>query len=319
MGEVALLTALRVAGPLPPALREHVPICDQLLARLILDGLVEVRRDGRFQSGVAALQLEDGGPQPEPRGEASRISELGLEYALAVRHLGPDILAERLYAFNSLPRTRREQSDATAEFAAQTSIDAGNPVPKIGGREWTVHADPAWLYFRRGSSSGGRFKIYLSPCPQDISRVIHGFAEALGDRAGSGGVFKMAFPSEALRRPDKIVAYVPTFDALQQTLTRLVELSLNATVQAVPFSAPVPRAPLLSWGVDPPNESRDPRSSWRSWLTRQVAECAHAIPLTETSAAALDHLRTALRWRDIDPVNWLPRQQLLSRKWRLEL
>ena len=317
--EVVLLASLKVAGCLPSALRQQIRDCDQLLARLILDGLVEVRRDERFQSGVAALQLEAGGRRDETHGDVQgRISGLALEYALAVRHLDPSTLAERLYAFNSLPTIRPTQKDATAEFALRTSIDAGNPVLKIGSHEWTVQPDRAWLYFRRGTSSGGRFKIYLSPRPQDIPHVIRGFADSLGSRT-SGGVFKMAFPSEALCRPDKIVAYVPTFDALQKTLSRLVALSLDATVQAVPFSAPVPRAPLLSWGVDPPHDSEGPSYSWRSWLTRQLAECAHIIPATEDSACALSHLKAALRLRNIDPVTWLPRQQLLSRKWRLEL
>lgn len=319
LAEVALLASLKVAGRLPPAIREQVAHCDRLLVRLVLDGLVEVRLNGRFQSGVAALQPEAGSPQDEALGgEVGRISGLALEYALAVRHLDPSILAERIYAFNTLPRTRPTQSDASVEFAAQTSVDAGNPVFKIGGREWIVQPNRGWLYLRRGNPSGGRFKIYLSPRTQDIPRVIHGFAEALGGGA-SGGVFKMAFPAEALRRPDKIIAYVPTFDALQETLSRLVALSLDAIVQAVPFSAPVPRAPLLSWGVDPPNKSTGPISSWRSWLTRQVAECAHAIPIAENSAGVLNHLKAALRLRDIDPVTWLPRQQLLSRNWRLEL
>jgi hypothetical protein len=322
--EVAVLAALKVEGPLPPALREQVRNCDQLLARLILDGLIEVRRDGRFQSGASALFHESGDPPRESGASgAADISELALEYALAVRHLAPGVLAERLYAFNSLPRKTFSPGDASAEYAAQTGVDAGSPAPKIGGREWSAQTDPGWLYFRRGNPSGGRFKIYLSPRPPDIPRVIHSFADALGGRSGGSSVFKMAFPAAALRRPDKIVAYMPTFDALQRTLSRLVDLSLEATVQAVPFSAPVPRAPVLSWGVDPPNEATGEAigtgSSWRSWLSRQVAVCAHAIPRTEAPAAALEHLKLALQLREIDPVNWLPRQQLLSREWRLEL
>ncbi len=318
--ELALLAALKVEGPLPPALRAQVRSCDQLLARLILDGLIEVRLDGRFQSGVSALLRHNGDPSRDSTAHgAAGISDLALEYALAVRHLHPGILAERLYMFNSLPRKTFFPGDASAEYAAQTGVDAGSPAPKIGGREWSAQTDPGWLYFRRGNPSGGRFKIYLSPRPQDIRRVIHSFADALGARSRGGSVFKMAFPAAALRRPDKIVAYLPTFDALQQSLSRLVELSLEAKVQAVPFSAPVPRAPILSWGVDPPNEATGTGSSWRSWLTHQVAACAHAIPQTEAPAAALDHLKLALQLREIDPVSWLPRQQLLSREWRLEL
>jgi hypothetical protein len=49
-----------------------------------------------------------------------------------------------------------------------------------------------------------------------------------------------------------------------------------------------------------------------------VAECAHAL-LTGTADERLTALKAALELRDIDPVQWLPRQRLISRTWRLEL
>ena len=316
LNEVALLSALKSPRALPRALHDQVRDCDRVLAQLVLDGLVEVRRGGRFLSGVAALEIVEGVRDGNGK-ETSGISELALQYALAVRHLKPDIVAERLYAFNSLPRKRSQHRNPAAEFSAHTGIDVSSPSPMIGGREWAIQSSPGWLYFRRGNSPGRPFKIYLCPRPKDVPNVIPGFAEVLGRARGS--VFKIAFPSDSLVRADKIVAYLPTFEALQRALTDLVSLSLDAPVQAVPFSAPVPRAPLLSWGVDPPNLDTHKASSWRSWVTRQVAECVHNVPATGTPAEALDHLKTALQLRDIDPVNWLPLQQLLSRKWRLDL
>jgi hypothetical protein len=282
-----------------------------------MDGLLEAQREGQFRSGPAVLQPADSSSASEGHEEVTRVSELALHYALAVRHLPQNVLAERLYRFNSLPRAVKQKKDAAADFADRTCIDAACPSPQIGGLEWSVQSAPGWIYFRRGTRTGGRFKIYLSPSTQDVPRVIGAFAGVVG--GGRGGAFKMAFPADSLRRADKIVAYVSTFEELQETLSQLVGLALEAAVQAVPFSAPVPRAPLLSWGVDPPNLSTHRNSSWRTWLTRQVAECVHAVPAATSSDEALQYLKTALQVRDIDPLCWLPRQEFLSRRWRLDL
>src|SRR3954449_5588532 len=74
---------------------------------------------------------------------------------------------------------------------------------------------------------------YLAPRPSDILAVIQGFARVLGQ---SGGVFKIAFPPEALLRADKIVAYFSSFEAMQHTLSGFAKAKLRAEVQAVPFS-----------------------------------------------------------------------------------
>ena len=180
-----------------------------------------------------------------------------------------------------------------------------------------MQIDKGWVYFRRGAPFEARYKTYLCPQPQSIPAVIPVFSEVLA-RAHSS-VFKIAYPATFLGRADKVVAYFPSFETMQRTLTDLARAGLDAPVQAVPFSAPVPGAPLLSWGVDPPNLPAKKGSSWRSWVVRQVAECAHRIPSETPHQEALDHLKGALQFRDIDPVQWLPQQQLISRKWRLDL
>ncbi len=312
--EIALLAGLDSPRVLPRALREQIPECDQVMARLVFDGLVEIRRRGRFITGAAALTIpNEGGARSAG---SSQISELAMHYALAIRHLSPDAAAGRLYAFNSLPRATFA-GDPTQRFASITGIDLESPTPRMGGREWNLETSKGWAFFRRGASTGAHFKLYLCPKPEGVSAVIPGFTEVLG-RARSS-VFKIAFPAGSLARADKIVAYLPSFEALQRTLSELARVGLEAPVQAVPFSAPVPGSELLSWGVDPPNSPNQRGSSWRSWVTRQVAECAHRIPVTVPPVEALDGLKTALQLRDIDPFQWLPRQQLVSRKWRLNL
>jgi hypothetical protein len=314
--EIALLAALQFPRTLPRHVSQQIRDCGLVVSRLVLDGLVEVRCGRRFVSGAEALKRADKEKTECNVEEASRISELALWYALALRHLKPAALEERLYAFNSHPRNA-QSPDSIKLFAAHTGIDVGDPSPRLGGWTWTIQRKSTWLYFRRGASGGGPFKIYLCPQPKHVSKVIPGFAAVLGH--GHSGVFKVAFPMESLARADKIVAYLPTFEALQEAVTKLAALQLDVAVQAVPFSASVPSVPLLSWGVDPPNFSGRKSSSWRSWLTGQIAECVQSIPTALTPRETLDHLKAALQLRDVDPVNWLPLQQLLAHKWRIQL
>jgi hypothetical protein len=314
--EVALLAALHRSRALPRQLLEQIPDCSVVVSRLVLDGLVQVRRGRRFVSGTGALKLTDNNKVEGSLEEANRISELALWYALALRHLKPAALAERLYAFNSHPKNAQSPNSIKI-FAAHTGINVGDPSPRLGGWTWTIQRKSTWLYFRRGASGGGSFKVYLCPQPKHVSRVIPSFAAVLG--RGHSGVFKVAFPMESLARADKIVAYFPTFDALQEAVSRLADLQLDVSVQAVPFSASVPSVPLLSWGVDPPTLPGRKSSSWRSWLTGQIAECVKSVPAALTPRERFDHLRAALQLRNIDPVNWLPLQQLLAHKWRIEL
>ncbi|MGA8029346.1 MAG: hypothetical protein WB992_19565 [Bryobacteraceae bacterium] len=316
VNEVALLAALHSPCVLPRALREKVADCDQVVARLVLDGLVEVRRGRRFVNGTIALRGAslDGGE--EAANGSSRISELALGYALAIRHLPPDTAASRLYAFNSLPRTVISGVSAEA-FARISGIDIENPAPRLGGKEWSLQIGKAWVFFRRGQSSGAHFKLYVCPHPESIAAVIPAFCEVMGHARSS--VFKIAFPAHSLARADKIVAYFSSFEKLQTTVSELVRLGLDVPVQGVPFSAPVPGTELLSWGVDPPAMAAQQAGSWRSWVTRQVAECVHGISGDVPAEEALNFLRTALRLRDIDPLQWLPRQELIAGKWRIEL
>lgn len=315
--EVGILTALRLPRALPRALAAQVAHPEQVLARLVLAGLLEVKRGDRFVSGIAAFERETTAFAPEDLDESRRVSELALSYAVAARHLPVAMLAERLYAFNTLPRSPSAKQDPEEYFRKLTGIDLSTPCPEIGGRAWNVTFHPSWVYFGLGAASGNRFKVYLCPRPEDTHAVIPAFAQILS--RSSGAIFKIAYPAGSLVRPDKIVTYLPSFEDLEATLSLLVHSVPAARAQTVPFSAPVPGSSLFSWGVDPPGGSDRVARSWRSWLTHQIAETAHEVPKAARSDEAFEHLRAALLLKDIDPYTWLPRQQMLAQKWRIQL
>jgi hypothetical protein len=314
IADIAILAALETPSVLPAALREQVADCDRVVSRLVLDGFIEVRRGRRFVTGAAVMTVAS--QSADIGAPASHISELALHYALLTQHLPQRALADRLYAFNSLPRLAAPDP-SPRRFTELTGIDPESPSPRLGGKAWRAHTSGPWLYFRRGSPYEAHFKMYLCPRPRAVSSVIGKFADVLAGNRDS--TFKIAYPAPHLARADKIVAYFENFEAVQRTIAALAPTGLDAPSQPVPFSAPVPGTQLLTWGVDPPSLSSQRASSWRSWVTRQVAECAHALPTGTAPDEKLTALKTALELRDIDPVQWLPRQRLISRTWRLEL
>jgi hypothetical protein len=317
LDEVVLLSALQTANSLFDSLRKNIVNLDRVLATLVLDELIELHNGTDFVNGIAAFNRNNGSSVAPNGAIVSRCSELGLIYALVLRHLPVKELAVRLYSFNSLPSTSLSNRPDSKVFQTLTGVDISEPAPRVGGKNWMVSRKPGWLFFRRGDVRKKPFKVYLCPRPEEAARVLPGFAAALAEFRDA--VFKIAYPAQALIRPDKIVAYLSSFDDLQKFLSGLVRAMPSVSTQSVPFSAPVDDNGLFSWAVDPPGFINRHISSWRSWITREMAASASAIPqhLSEEQAAA--HLKTSLVLKEIDCQSWLPRQELLSNQWRLEL
>jgi hypothetical protein len=315
VNDIAVLSALESPRILPYALRVQISDCDHVVARLIADGLVEIRRGRDFTTGAAALGTADS-QRGQQSATHSLVSDLALHYALSIRHLPVKFLADRVYSFNCLPQPIQD-GDPEDQFIKITGIDIRTPKPKLGGHEWSLQTGKGWIYFNRGKSYKARYKLYVTPKPQVIPDVIPQFAEVLGRSRGS--IFKVAFPAGSLGRADKIVAYFPSFEAIQETATALLRLRLDVPVQGIPFTARIPGTELFSWGVDPPRGSMPHGSSWRSWVARQVAECAQELPAHMAVPEAFDLIKMKLQLRQVDTVDWVPLQELVSRKWSLDI
>src|SRR5213075_881941 len=102
----ALFRALSVPGPLPKRLRQsdgdETP---REVARLVLDGILEVERDGRFVSGVQAEhllpQLPDHAIGANDR--LARLSHEAIRYGEALEIDDPGSLSARIYFYNRVP------------------------------------------------------------------------------------------------------------------------------------------------------------------------------------------------------------------------
>jgi hypothetical protein len=315
--DVALLfLTLQQVGPLPSYVKERLgDELDQSIGRLVLDGVLELERDGRWISGAEAGDLVVPHRAAGGRGQIGAQSVAALRYAQQLIALPPALLALRLYLFGRRPispRLRGQLPDESAVAdhlglspggAARAAVDEGwQGVPPPGGRVY-------WRTWRRRDGRGhlpDSYKLYVSPAIDALPDALVAVAESL---AGARGVsaFKVGTDLPGICRPDKLVVYVDRLDDLQQAAQRLRERLDGAPAHGVPFTAPVTADGLLSWGADPPPPTSEPATSWRMWVSERLAEYLVAARGAQSGGLepwqfALDRLRLS----GVDTDTWAP-------------
>jgi hypothetical protein len=310
-----LFLTLREPGPLPSYVRSALgEAAGRTVERLIADGVLEIEHDGGFVWGPAALQSRW---EPIPAG--GRLAELSiaaLRYGQALAIDDPLRLSFRLYGYNRRPLNPRWLKLLSGPEAVQTylGIAPGGAHRKLLDRMWrSSPPSEAWLSWHSraaetaADSGGATWKLYISPAPEALAEGFGAVLEALA--AARAGQFKIGAGAAGLLRPDKIVAYFPSFERLEEA-ARAVESRLGGVAaQGVPFTSEIGGDGLLSWGMDPPVTERDPwggRESWRLWLTHRLAR---ALIAARSSGEEVEPWRYAverLRLEGVDPGSWTP-------------
>lgn len=315
-----LLLTLHELSPLPQYLMDRLgDRCEPEIARMVLDGILEVELGDRMISGPEALQLVS--PNQASSGFRNSLSELSLralQYAAELSISDPATLAQRLYAYNQIPCSQRwlrllPDAASVREYlgverpAVAKALDtAWRALPVNDGSPWT-----AWRSKRRDSSDPFEktFKLYVSPA---CSALPEAFAETAVTFARSRGFqWKAGRGVRGLLRPDKIVAYFHRFSDLQETAARLVAKLDGCSPHGVPFTCEVAGAGLLSWGLDPPRDERT--VSWlsqTSWRSRICNRLGASLALYKTAAqpgvSPAEFATERLRLEGIDPDTWTP-------------
>lgn len=313
-----LFLTLREPGALPAYVRAALGDgAARTVARLVADGVLEIELDGGFVSGAAAADLLH--ETSDGKGGTGRLAELSraaLRYGQALAVDDPLLLSWRLYAYNHRPLTPRWKRLLPSREAVERylGIAPGDDRRKLLDRRWTPTGSTAWLSWRarsRGTAAsapaaGPTWKLYVSPLPEVLAEGFSAVLEALTD--GRATHFKVGADAAGLLRPDKIVAYFPTFERLAaaaETVTRRLD---GAPAQGVPFTSEIGAGGLVSWGVDPADEgARGPGESWRLWLTQRLARA-----LLSARAAAADGIEPwrfavdRLRLEGVDTDTWTP-------------
>jgi hypothetical protein len=309
-----LFLTLREPGPLPSYVRSALgEATGRTIARLIADGVLEAEKDGGFVWGPAALEargdLANGGRLAE-------LSLAALRYGQALAIDDPLRLSFRLYGYNRRPLTPRWRKLLSGPEAVQAhlGIDSGGAHRKLLDRTWRPSPpSEAWLSWRSRAAEPAAdprdvtWKLYVSPTPEALAEGFGAILESLA--AARAGQFKIGSGAAGLLRPDKIVAYFPTFERLEEAARAVESRLAGVAAQGVPFTSEIAGGGLLSWGMDPPVTERDPwggRESWRLWLTHRLARALIAARSAGEEVEPWRYAVERLRLEGVDPASWTP-------------
>jgi hypothetical protein len=325
-----LFLTLREPGPLPSYVRAQLgEAAPRTVARLVADGVLGIESGGDFLSGPTALaRLGDGGPgEPAPgAGRIAALSAAALRYGQALALNDPSLLAWRLYSYNRQPLTPRwaRLLPTPEAMARHLGIAPRGAHRKLLDRAWTPVEMAGWLaWFARprqgrepsdgaaGRAGGPTWKLYVSPRAEGLAEGFGAVLEAL--TAARATQFKVGSDANGLLRPDKIVAYFPSYERLAEAAASVLARLDGVPAQGVPFTAEIGGGGLLSWGVDPPDDQRSVlgggRESWRVWVAHRLAWALIAARPEDPEEKTIEPWRFALervRLDGVDTATWTP-------------
>ena len=279
-----LFYALAVPGPLPAFVREMLGArCTAAVASLVLDGVLEVEHDGRFVSGSAAQGAISDPLEVNATGVLPLLSIAAIRYGQTLRDLDASALAARLYMYNRQPLSPSwsHRYSSAASLAEYLDSYGAGLVRRWLHSAWTspsaVSSDVSWRHFRsryldeRDIRLG--FKLYVSPRTQELGECFSAFVVVLSEQRAPW--FKVGRRLQDVLRPDKMIAYFESFDALRVAADELKHRLEGVSVHGVPFTADLGGDGLLSWGMDPPEVEQvltwQRRTSWRLRICQRLA------------------------------------------------
>lgn len=322
-----LIEHLSMANELPAELRERGgPGANRRIALLVMDGILEIDCDNRFVSGVHAHEelLERALETAEPAGLVARLSDEALRHAEILPIKEPDRMTQWLYAYGTSPLdpSRARALASWSDIEQFAGISAATRTGRLLREHYAGSAVPGWMAWQRmekqlrhldADGSSTAFKLYVSPEPDVLAEIMPVLVECLV--ASNVAAFKMGRDAHGVLRPDKIVVYFDDLATLHALVAVLAPRIAGFPAQGVPFTAAMDEDGLLSWGIDPPRNSRLPgwrgSESWRVWITERLARALLRARATsgdqpEPRLVAMDRIRA----EGIDPVGWLPPNSL---------
>ena len=192
-----------------------------LVRGLVLDGVIEIERAGRFVSGAEAFStLTDWVPQ-RPSGRLARLSSEAIEYGQHVKSTDVLNLAARLYCYNTVPlskqwRRRLPSTEHVRDFIGHDA-GTGNGLQRYWKERGDAGPPSEWVTYvprRAVDSTHGedqRYKLYVSPVAADIKPAFAALVETLIDYGTSSlqGGRRSPWASEA-RQTGRLLRHAGT-------------------------------------------------------------------------------------------------------------
>jgi len=326
-----LLYSLQTAGPLPGYVQRALgDDCEATIGKMLLDAILEVEANDEMLSGPAAYSLVFSEPAISTEAASNRagtiavMSRRALEYAATLQLTDPTEVSAHLYAYNTIPISRRWQNLLPNEASVEAYLGLNNGIASALTNRWVRLPDaPAWISWRAQYSSQHQvdpeentatYKLYVSPAPAHVREAVKATARAAAQAAAFH--WKLGKDLHGLLRPDKIVVYFREFDQLKEATTQIATELVNLPAQGVPFTAQLDDIGLLSWGIDPPVEEHAvpwlQRESWRLRICNRLALALTQAGETDSKSgspaqSAPQFALARLRLEGIDTDTWTPK------------
>ena len=307
-GAVQLVQGLDAAGHLPDDARAGGgAAANEAVARLVLDGALEIEDGGRFVSGprahgalFATVACDAGG------GTLAELSLRAVRYGQALSLSGVAELSRRLYGFGTIPRSPRWE-----HFAEPGALGLTREGHALAAYEGAVHR--GWLAWTRANGDTHErralpFKLYVSPRPEAFAESLPAVIGILSEHEVRS--FKVGRGVLGALRSDKLVAYLEDSERLDRLACALARALDGCPAHGVPFTAEASADGLLSWGMDPPSTERlldaQPHESWRLWVTNRLASSLIHAQAAPGGVAPWEFALDRLTLEGVDPSTWLP-------------
>lgn len=294
---------------------------DPGLIRLVLDGVIETRVEGRWRSGPEAHPIFFDRRDADPRAAGdslARLSLRALRYAASLPETSALRLAGRLYRYNTRPASPAWRGRLRNPAAVSRLLRGlGGQSRGSSSRESSFGAWLSWSLPRPVRTSPTMYKLYVSP---DISEIRTACQAVVGRLGARGGPFSVKAGKDlpSLLRPDKLVAYFTTLDDLRETARRLQAELDGMAAQGVPFTASLGAGELLSWGAD--GGQQGPISgplgadSWRWWVSQRLAGALATVLAAEAPVSPVGYALDRLSLDGVDGSTWQPPAWMLEGK-----
>lgn len=311
----ALLEALKKPRPLPEE-AVHDSVAALAITRLVWDGVLQIRKNGKWICGPDACSLTASDSAKE-RGTLADLSLQALQHAAALWTGGTAELSGTLYRYNTIPLTpqwvrRIPDQSALREYL---QIQPGGRNRRDLDRSW-LQVSPAgehapWLSWVSRTvpvdPQRTAYKLYLSPLPSNLREAFRVWLAAI--TIAGAFHFKLGSNVRGLLRPDKMVAYFNDRAALDDAAERISRELSGCPAQGVPFTAELGCGALMSWGIDPSADEMVPvwlrQQSWRQWVCNRLgAALAVAKHYQSNVLPAWRFALERLRLEGVDVASW---------------
>lgn len=322
--DVALLFYfLQQPSELPACLKNNYD--DEMnatLARLVIDGILEISSGGEFVSGSASQEIIFQGGSKRAHIKIPRIARLSnhaIRYALHLNGLDSQTLSGRLYFYNTDPAlTETILLNDFKDVERFLGIPDNSSLKKALAKNW-YYRQPnetyPWLSWHCRDrphtdwQNNDTYKLYISPVLHSLPEAFKTSVDVLTATKAFG--FKTGSNAKGLLRPDKFVAYFNSFSDLQEASIMLVSKLKALSAQGVPFTGQLDEEGLISWGVDPPRKGVMENFEGGSWRTTVTEKIAAAITQAKSETldyeSSLDFVMNKISLEGIDPVTWTPK------------